>query len=187
MTLCCCWPLFLPCFCFHFCCPSCSRCRCWRLEPWIQSVWCWCWKNTSRWNACCFCWRAWRGSLMDVWDGRSQTWIKAERGRGIRWFWWWSDTARPRPNDSIALCCFVALCHKGQKACFLVQRDLVLCDMAGFSSAIIIIIAFDHPSCAIFHLCGFVPEWPVERELLAESVLPCLTCLNHEILVLRWV
>jgi hypothetical protein len=55
--------------------------------------------------------------------------------------------------------------------------------VAGFSSAIIVTIAFDHPSRAKFHLRGFVPERPVKRELLAESIFPSLTSFDLEILV----
>jgi len=92
---------------------------------------------------------------MDAGDGRSQTWVETERERGFRGLLWRSDTARLRPEESVVLCRFgrhfMALFHKGQKACFLFRVYLVLCDMAGISSAIIETIAFDHPSRTNFH------------------------------------
>jgi len=93
---------------------------------------------------------------MDVGDGRSHTWIETERGRWFRGLLWGSDTARLRPEKSVVLRHFgyrvAALFHKGEKIYFLFQGYLVLCDMACISSAIVVTIAFDHPSRANFHL-----------------------------------
>jgi len=89
-------------------------------------------------------------------DGRSQTLVETERERWFRGLLWGSDTARLRPEKSVVLRHFgyrvAALFHKGEKVHFLFQGYLVLCDVAGILSAIVVTIAFDHPSCTNFHL-----------------------------------
>jgi hypothetical protein len=126
---------------------------------------------------------------MDVGDGRSQTWVETERERGFGRLLRRSDAARLQPEASVFLRRFfqanAALFHKAKKVCFLVQRDLIFCDVAGFSSAIIVTIAFDHSSCANFYLRCFVPERPVKRQLLAEGIFPSFASSDLEILVLR--
>ena len=104
---------------------------------------------------------------------------------------WGSDAARLRPEKSVFCRRFfqanAALFHKAKKACFLVRRDLIFCDVACLSSAIIVTISFDHPSRADFYLRCFIPEWPVERQLLAEGIFPSFTSSDLEILVLSRV
>ncbi len=64
-------------------------------------------------------------------------------------FLWWSDAARPQPNESIALCCcFEAFLHEGEHVCFLVCRDLVFRDVACDALAVVVAAALDLPPCA---------------------------------------
>ena len=108
--------------------------------------------------------------------------------RGFGRLLWGSDAARLRPEASVFRQRFfqtnAALFHKGQKQGSLFRGHLILCDVASFAGAIIEAVAFDMPSRAYFHLRCFVPERPVERKLLAESIFPRFASSNLEFLVL---
>ncbi len=87
---------------------------------------------------------------------------------------WWSDAARPWPNESIALlCCFTEFLCECEHECLLVCRDLVFCDMACDALAVVIAVAFDVPPCTHFDLA--FPCWAIVRELLAKTS-PSMFC-----------
>ena len=126
---------------------------------------------------------------MDVGEGGSQTWIEAERERGFGRLLWGSDATRLRPEASVFCQLFfqtnAALFHKSQKQGSLFRGHLILCEVASFTGAIIEAFAFDMPSRANFHLRCFVPERPVVRKLLAESIFPSFASSDLEFLILR--
>ncbi len=93
---------------------------------------------------------------MDVGDF-SHFWVEAERKPKVGWFWWGSDAARPRPEESFALCRFAALGHVSEKACLLVRWDLVLLDVTLPAGAVVKAIALDVPPRA--HVDFSVPGW----------------------------
>ncbi len=72
-----------------------------------------------------------------------------------------------------------------QKQGSLFQGHLFLCGVASFTGAIIEAVAFDMPSRANFHLRCFVPERPVVRKLIAESIFPSFASSDLEFLILR--
>jgi hypothetical protein len=106
---------------------------------------------------------------------------KGSRILGI--LFWWLDTARPKPERSVApLRCFAAFLHEGEHVCFLIGWDLVLEDVACDSCAVVIAVAIDVPPHAHFHLS--FPARPVLWELFAERVLPGFASCHCRILVL---
>lgn len=88
---------------------------------------------------------------------RSDRWIKTEREFRIGWLWWWSDAARPRPEESVSLRRFAALRHIGEEACLLVRWDLVFADVALLARAVIEKVPRDVLPCAYVHFA--VPGW----------------------------
>jgi hypothetical protein len=115
--------------------------------------------------------------------GDAQTYFKPKRERNVRRFFWWSNDAGPQPKLSVAcLRCFTAFLHKGEDACFLVGRDLVLGNMACDSCAVVIAVALDVPPCTHFYFS--FPVRPVLWELFTENVLPGFACCQLKIFVL---
>ncbi len=100
----------------------------------------------------------------------SDSWIETERESRIGWLWWWSDAARPRPEESVSLRRFAALRHIGEKACLLIRRDLVLSNVALLARAVVKTIPLDVPPRA--HVDFSIPGRPFLRKLLAKSFGP---------------
>jgi hypothetical protein len=98
-------------------------------------------------------------------------------------FLWWSDSARPQPDESNALlCCFAAFLHEGEHVCFLVCGDLVFRDVACNALVVVVAVPLDVSPCAYFDFA--FPCWEIMRELFAKSFLPCFALCYRKVLIL---
>ncbi len=119
--------------------------------------------------------------------GRAQAWLefklKWEQKALVRRFLWWSNTPRPQPDESIAhICCFAAFLHGGEHVCFLVCGDLVSCDVACDTRAVVIAVTLYVPPCA--HFDHAYPGWVIVRKLFPKHFLPCFALCYNKVLIL---